>query len=913
MTATLRFGTPPPDAAEQVTLQTRWGDPTVPKRGGWRSFFPYAMGVTATAHVATFRVIGGSGTESYELNNETRVRNAFYHPDSGIARNGLNAIAYFNARSTFETIATVADGTPIRVIQGIHQDLDTEWMPLDDATASQATLDGILNPALALYDDHPSVIAYVFEDDFSGTATNANRAEEAMQRIPELDSAGRPASPSILSGDNLIDPAAMDQVLLFGGGLYPCRWVSTGVKRVEGDFTRFGGTDWADAARAYVTAYPDANIWYWAQGHQLGDGSVNTLHLAYPTPAEIRKQVWELVGSGVKGIFWFIYNDMPELPSVGLGHPDSRARMDAIAEMGHRLSPGIMQRLLTATPVADWFTASGGGSGGTWLHQNYANAFISTLQDRTTGAYLCVVCNRSTSTASITIDAPALSGNLVNLETGVTVPLGSSVTLPKLDGTIFRFVPGSTVSAFGVPHYVPDGSWTTEEAWAEHWTNPASPNYVATGDIGTWPNQVAVSGGGAALQTAVDAAPDETTFVIAPGTYDGIYITAREHLHFIAADPLNKPVVHGVLGRGHIQLTDPLGVAPKSNYPGPNVGGYTVWVGKVVTEKDPSCIATYLDPPRDILFRDIRFEPVPGAITEHNYHDPATWRVPHVAGMVSADWPGRNTPCGFSGYADVCFERCEFRNWVYTNWEGLDTTGPMPFNHSGIFHNTGGIHNFVVRECDLECGLYQDGQGAWHTVFYMDGGMGCAFVYNNVTGPWKGFDVLLLCNDDLAALDDMDQDGTAGWDKVNEISAARYNFVVGNNAFVTAMRGFNNLIAENTMTYNGTMSLNTQHVVLIEAQCWKGGTIPSLPRLEYHFLDNVVRDNVFTGLSIAGSGTIVRHTAPSTACGNRVGQTTISGNSTTGTVANWYLNGSVDNDPSTALNNTDANGTRDGA
>lgn len=918
MAATLRFGTPAPDQDEHVVVATRW-NPDEPSPAVADDYFPFALAVSSSALTVP---IGGTDIDPM---TPAGLPKLIHDPESGLLPNGITDVALFDSGYVaYEAVsgqaATIhASGSGrVRIIAGLHRDLEgSRWMGKASVPADgYATLDALLTAPLAYYATNPSVMAYILADDVTATSDPVDTlAQQAMDRVQTLDVAHRPASASYLDGGPTIPPM---EVGVFGSGSYPCRWVSTGVKRVEGDFSKNDVTfpDWQVLARAHVTdRFPGARIWWWAQAHKLGDGSVPTLHLAYPTAREIRKQVWELIGSGITGIIWFVYQDDSATDEWdGVANPTSRARFEAIAEMQHRISPGIRRRLLRCRPTEanDEFTASGGGSGGAWLYTNYADAYISTLFDATSDTYYVVVCNRSTSTANVAIDSAAHAGSLVNLETGASINVGNVVSLPPLDGAIFRFVPVPFGGDYGVPHYVPDGAWTTEEAWAEHWTNPASVNYVASGEIQHWPDQIVV-GASDDLQAIVDAAPDGTTFLLAAnGEYDGLRLTARQHLHFVADDPLNKPIIHGTLILGHAELTDPLGLYPRANGPAPNVGGYTNWVIKVVTAKDAACLATYLDPPRDILFENIRIEPIAGALTEHNYHTPNTWLVPEVAGMVSADWPGRNIPVGVAAMADVCFDGCEFRDWVYTNTSGTDVSGPMPFNHSGIFHNTGGVHNFVVRNCTLECGTYQDGQGAWHSIFYMDGGMGCAFVDNTISGAWKGLHALFLCNDDLAGMDDLDQDGLAGWDKVMETPSGRYNFVVGNDRFITTMRGFNTLVAENSMPLSATWSSSSSQAVLIEAQCWKGGSAPSTPVLEYHFLDNVVRDNTITGLTISSSAAFVRHATPSTSCGNQVGQTTISGNVVSGTVVAWYANGSAANTPSTATNNMAAGVPRDG-
>ena len=445
--ATLRFGTPAANDAEQVVLGARWGGTTLPQAGLWRDTFIYGIGTTASALNATFRTIGG-GTETYQLNTTARRLTALTHPDSGIRTNGFNCVAYWNASSALTGWATDIETTaqPLVVVQGIVNDVDNEWLALSDGAAAAANIDTVLTAPLSPYAAHPSVIAYCLADDLPNDAVHGRRAEELMARIPQLDGAARPATPSFLGNTARLEvDAGVWQIGLFGGGGYPCRWTSTGVKRAEGDFTHAddGGGDWQEWTRGMIMALPaTANVWWWLQAHQLGDGSVPTLHLSYPTAREIRKQVWESVGSGARGLLWFVYEDEPAGPWEGLAHPNSAARIGAVAEMARRLSPGIRRRLMTARPTATntEFTASGGGSSG-WQYKNYANAYISTLYDSAADLYYVVVCNRSTSAAAVTINAATLTGMLVNLEDGTQLVPGNAVTLAPLDGTIYRLAP----------------------------------------------------------------------------------------------------------------------------------------------------------------------------------------------------------------------------------------------------------------------------------------------------------------------------------------------------------------------------------------------------------------------------------------------------------------------------------------
>jgi hypothetical protein len=874
MTATLRFGTPGPSDAEQVLFGTRWGSKTVPQVGEWRTFFPYAMGITATAHQVTWRVVGGTGTESIEINTPDRVRQALFHPDSGIATNGLNAICYFNAHSSFETWATVTDTTPIRMIQGIHQDLEDEWMPLSDGTALPSVLTAILTTATTLHSDHPSVIAYVVQDDLGANQTQANRASEVMIRTPEIDVANRPASPAWLFGDTLADPDAMDKVLVFGSSHYAVRWASTGVRKTEGDFTIQGGTDWQSYPRAWVLDYPDAHIWWWLQAHQLGDGSVPTQHLAYPTAREIRKMVWEAVGSGVKGFLWFIFTNAPEGPWDGLAHPNSRARMEAVSEMAHRVNENIRQRLLTAAPVTAAFTASGGGSGGTWLHANFANAYISTLQDVDAGVYYCVVCNRSLSTASVTISSATLTGNLISLETGATVPLGSSVSLPPLDGSIYRFV--TTPTGAGVPSVMPSASDSTETWWAGYWANPDSVNHVPYGSIVTHPSTVDVSAPD--LQSAIDAAPDNTTFRLAPGTYDEVTIVGRNGIHIVPQNPASRPVM-----RGFTYFSYPSAVTD-----------YQQWVRDVVTTPVPAAVSTFMNPPGDILIRNIDFVQVTNLLS---FEDDTLHYPLHV-------------PLLFIGASDVCVEGCTFTGYKYVDANGFDIGSGAPHHH-GFMSSTGGVRNHVFRNNTCNVAQRPNGNIAWTVGVYWDGATGCAVVDNVNTGrAYQYGQCLFLVNDDFMPDTGTELDGIAGFDPITEIPHSKYVGVFRNTGANAGhanvnMQGRNMLMAENTCTLAATAF----DIVRITGRCDSSTGFTG-----YDQFDNVIRDNTYLNGTITPR--FLNHEYVSFyACGSRIGRTTITGNVlTVGNCAKWHEQtgaGTVE-PPLVVTNNTDNAGTRDG-
>lgn len=448
---TFRFGVPPADAAEQVVLQSRWGDPTVPKRGEWRDTFVYGIGMTATALNATWRNVKGSGNTSQNINSPTTRIQALQHPDSGIIVNHFNVVVYWNAANSAATgwmnTLDAIPGVPIKLIQGFLNDVDGEWLNLTDAQAAVGNLDAVLAAPMAAFADSPSIIGYCLTDDFFSTGDRGDRARELMDRIPELDSAGRPATPSWNSSSTMVPDETVD-IFIQGAGSYPNRYNGSGGSRVEGDFTFGDPADWSEYFRNTAIGRPTSSIWVWAQAHQLNPTGGGVNDLEYPTPREIRKQVWELVGAGVKGILWFVYQDEPAGPWVGLAHPDSRARMAAVAEMGARLTPNIRARIMRCGPIAvasSPFIVTGGGPVN-WQFKDFNEGYLGTLYDPVADVYYLVPLNRTLTAASMAIEsAPGnqdpLVGTLVNLEDGTEVALGDNFTLQPLDGTIFRFKP----------------------------------------------------------------------------------------------------------------------------------------------------------------------------------------------------------------------------------------------------------------------------------------------------------------------------------------------------------------------------------------------------------------------------------------------------------------------------------------
>lgn len=467
---------------------------------------------------------------------------------------------------------------------------------------------------------------------------------------------------------------------------------------------------------------------------------------------------------------------------------------------------------------------------------------------------------------------------------------GSVVAAEAVDQSLTLLMRWSTAvvetPVAGVPNHVPDFDLSTEAWWLTHWANSASSAYVATGEIVTHPNVVDVSAPD--LQAAIDAAPDNTTFRLAAGTYNGIKLTGRRGIHVIAANPAAKPILQGLFVHGHATLDNA------------GANGYSAFVLKVVTNNAASELAAYLDPPRDFLFRDIDFRPASGAIT--------TWETGsgNAAGMVGNQfWPGNNLACWLNCVADVCFERCDWSGWKMAD-SSDNNTGPIANGaHNGHITAGSGVRNIVIRDCTMTGSLYGSGLKAWPYAVYLDGPMGCALVGNDFTGPFNSGTVLLLTNDDYAPTSATAYDGIAGYNPVTEMPSARYNAIEDNDHFIYLnCVGRNTLVANNRSVANGTAFYNIEFPARKQSHS---------PGLIYDFRGNVVRDNVLVGRSTVA---YVRFNMGTQGPDPLVGEATITGNQVSGVEPLWYTfdtsTGGSLSTPMVVTGNTDSNGTRDG-
>jgi hypothetical protein len=430
----------------------------------------------------------------------------------------------------------------------------------------------------------------------------------------------------------------------------------------------------------------------------------------------------------------------------------------------------------------------------------------------------------------------------------------------------------------GVPRTTtPDGSLTTEEWWAQHWSNPESFAYIPPGEIQTHTNVVNVAQG-ANLQTAIDGAPDNTTFVITGGAtaFGRIVLTARSGMHFIAADPEVRVILRGIEIYGH---------ANAFYYTWNDGWVANVIAGHIVANKDAASVTAFLNPKRDFLFRDIDIEGDPAEVmTQVDYT-----RDPPYGAEEHHDRP-ENAPTYMIGVKDVLFERCAIRDFRIADLDGLwpHVGGYTSGIHPGLIYASGGVEGIVVRSCTLR-GHEDDAVRGFPWVSYLDGAIACVFHDNDIEGRFASGGHMFLVNDDFTA--DWNVDET--FEQYVDMRHAKYNAVVGNrrtgqlNYFVD-YAGQNLLVADNTVANAGTSVVFTRI---------SGRGLNATLRLlgtphGYPCFDWTVRDNVVTGGNVGegsfGMGYVHMDLATSQYdVGARIGRATVTGNSAPGVPNGW--------------------------
>jgi hypothetical protein len=726
----------------------------------YRKHFPF--GIFTGGGNATIRDVNGSGT-SIATNSVTGLKIAVNHPDVGMKATGMPYIAragiHVQNQESAQGISTMLEGEVrggnIYQLAGTYQRATTDELSGWDSTSwfgtaynasfhTDAAADTLAAEYATVYASHPSVLAFDLRDDVSSIGGTAEYREAAIACKAMQRATGKPCV-CVWTTKEAYAEMGTDLRLIFSYQ-YPCGRYSNNTDTAEGDFHRstfnslFVGADWVDVLRDFLSLNTaNVPVWWIMQAHKHPLVSVSASNLRYPTPREMRKQTWVAIGEGVKGMFWFAYNDTVDWD--GLAHPNSADRMSAVSEMADRLTPEIRRAILRCTKTTDLFTTSGGGTSG--LPVNYASAYVSTLADPNGDLYV-VLCNNSTSDAVVTVNSATKTGYLENMETGARFKIGATVTLPPLDGGFYKYDP-----YIGVPVWNPfDWAGDVEAYDAAHWANPASPDYWAPSSVKHWPREIVVTPGPGALQAAVDAAPEYTTIRITPGTYDEfVEMSGKSHIHFIADNPLDKPVLRGIYNWGN----DPWFRYSNGNIP-PTEGAIFSLTNSVAAR------LAHRNPVHDIIYKDLIFDGGGAvvweryeAISDVNTVPNTKWRVDHWA---------IHSPIWMRNASDILVQNCTFRNYPWGNDPYPGDVGvpvyPEPFIeatatgspgrwHPGMVSGNAGIRSVTVRNCTFTGSATTRGDIIG---IFFDGARGI-YVHNNTfTGKFQGQQMLFLTNDD---------------------------------------------------------------------------------------------------------------------------------------------------------------------
>ena len=908
----------------------------------YRDVFPVGY-FTDTGATSAVRNVGGTGTVTLNYNQNGGARMMLNHPDIGLKPNGMNAVMWNNYSPWFHslnqdlvgTVESEVAGGPI--FQGITavgsttSDAGKGWLaewfqvdPYDPGYHTEARADAIAATYAPIFAAHPSVLAYSLFDDADADDPRTWIATLAMQRATGLPAA------CVWTNNGFPEQMGAD----FKLGLtyrYPCGEYADGTDTAEGDFhaatmAAFGG-DWVDAIRAFMDARPaeaaNAPVWWIPQTHKTTFGPAGT-QLRYPTAREMRKQFWTLIGEGAKGLFWFTPTDLAGVWD-GLVHPNHAHLMTVAAELAKRFSPKMRRAMLDSEKVADLFTTSGGGASyPPPATLSYASAYVSTKYDAARDEYYVILCNHSTSPATVTVSSATLTGYLESMETGARFRIGQSVDLPALDGGIWKYDP-----YIGVPQWDVDYSVPVKTYWSTHWMNPVSPNYWGDDDIKTWPREVVVAAGN--LEAAIAGSPDMTTFRLSgSGVHDLInLVVGRSHMHFIPDDPLDPPTVRGfekIIGSEYFRWyngsSDPTFGAVEYHL-FDRVGAFGNPHGT------PGAKIAHRNPKTDWLFKDLIFDG-DGAIV--NEHYVAMFSQSNPTGFWAVDHHAEKTPIFLRNMAWVLVQGNTFRNYIwgddpYPENAGLPTypdpviessAAGIPGKwHPGMLSGNSGLTGIYSRHNTFEGS--STSRGSICGIFF-DGARGCVSHEDAFPGRWHNQQILLLTNDDYTG--DVDRDGWFQQD--HDTRNANYNIIskptlspLG--GIPIAITGRDNLIDQPMMSGMNHVMPKFVHLVARCARVWFLGVV-------YRHHGNVVQN-----AQISGTGTIQKfvETEPDggTACTGTVptpnpwagviGRTAVEDNDVGGiTVTAWLADkdGSVvtSDGPNVVLNNTDATGTRDG-
>lgn len=356
----------------------------------------------------------------------------------------------------------------------------------------------------------------------------------------------------------------------------------------------------------------------------------------------------------------------------------------------------------------------------------------------------------------------------------------------------------ATVTAipYGVPRWNMDEideALTAKQWWALQWTNPLSPFYIPSGLIPLHPNVVDV-GGSDDLQAAIDTEPENTTFRLASDyVHDDMLVTrGKPGLHFHSADP--DPAHQAELRWLYLcggEYMAPTILEPWEKWVEPFNGRGHIYFKEVdavinttrdgfitVPTQIPEIIHTFLNAPRDYIFRDIKFRGDPARPSVgHGPNDP-------TIGTNTPPYTQKYYPVELLGVRDILFERCSWDEFnfadVFQQWPGdLSSAGDFQ-HHQSLISAHCGVDGLFMRNCDVSCGYSgATGKVRWYSPIYTDGVYNASFVGNNFSDI-RSYVFLTLSNFDVQM--DWDHDGDGGGDGagIREMRFSHYFAVVGN-------------------------------------------------------------------------------------------------------------------------------------
>lgn len=537
--------------------------------------------------------------------------------------------------------------------------------------------------------------------------------------------------------------------------------------------------------------------------------------LRRPTLPEIRRQFFESIGEGADLISWFIWQSRAvdvNGKNGWTGLESLPAEYGVIKSLAGRVKPfaGVLREAARAS--SQDFTTTGGH-------------YVSTLRTPSAGAVrtLVVACNTSTATATLPVNG--LAGTLRDLETNVTMTVGSSVTLNAGDGRIYEWTAAANANPTGhegVPSIrVSDFTKDVETWWDGHPFNPESTahNPIIKPIPGHTVLDVNAAPYNGDLWAAIQALPNGGGRVMigdgnynAAAVYPGNFLgLAKNNVHLIAKDGAS-PVFNGILrmipvweARDYSQWSLANSLNSNTNVddplnPGQKLKARTVisqyrirgWYLKGITfDAQGATQNLSLSTAADCVFDSCTFQGIIRAASGH---------PGHVTGNSTLD--------------NIWFRNCRFR----------------------------GKYNFAGAGLSPVLAIYLDG-------LYGGGAIGCTFD----NGAFAERDLLFLCNDDFSR--DYNLDGSI---PVAEHRMAQYVVSYGNMG--GAQYSHMDVTGRNWLCDRYDRLAGTMAFSLVRADS-KSNNIdnPPLPKWLYRYTGGVVRRCKVAGMG--GTGYLVRHMA----------------------------------------------------